>query len=163
MVVVGPGGHGELLTGANRYICARLYFWREPTISIETSPRPTPHLQVLSGLRSGLRLPTSKVASDDIVHQYRPFPFRHLPLAPRRPPPVRSHDKLLGLANDLHQAQREEKQEMSESHYQELEAALFKIVARGMKRSAKKIAKVANDKDLEKKKRMQMLMMTVLS
>ena len=52
---------------------------------------------------------------------------------------------------------------MSESHYQELEAALFKIVARGMKRSAKKIAKVANDKDLEKKKRMQMLMMTVLS
>jgi len=73
------------------------------------------------------------------------------------------HNKLLRLADDLQQAQREEKQEMTGSRYQELEAALFKIVARGMKRSAKKIAKVANEKDLEKKKRMQMLLMTVLS
>ena len=73
------------------------------------------------------------------------------------------HNKLLRLADDLQQAQREEKQEMTESHYQELEAALFKIVARGMKRSAKKIATVANEKDLEKTKRVQMLLMTVLS
>ena len=75
----------------------------------------------------------------------------------------RRHDKLLRLADDLQQAQREEKQEMSESHYEELEAALFKIVARGMKRSAKKITKVTNEKDLEKKKRMQMVLMTMLS